>query len=110
MERKSGASYIRCTARKMRLVADVIRGKNAKYAQEHLRFIPKRSARLLVKVLDNAIANAAASGKIDASNLFIKTVVVSEGPVLKRHIPRARGSASKIEKKMSHVEFVLEER
>lgn len=110
MERKSRASFIRCTARKMRLVADVIRGKNAKYAQEHLRFMPKRSARLLEKVLNNAISNAAVGGKVDASNLYIKTVVVSEGPVMKRHIPRARGSATKVEKKMSHVEFVLEER
>ena len=110
MESKSKASYLKITAQKLRLVADVVRGKNAKKAEETLRLMPKRSARILGKLLRNAINIAEGRGDMDSDNLFVKSICVDEGPSQKRFIPRARGSPTKIIKRTSHVNLVLEER
>jgi large subunit ribosomal protein L22 len=110
METKAKASYLKISAYKLRLVADLIRGENAKQAEIDLRFVPKKGARELRKVLQNALNNAESRGDIDVSNLFIKSICINQGPSAKRFTPRARGMASPILKRTSHVDLVLEER
>ena len=110
MEARAKAKFLRITARKMRLIADLVRGQNAKEAEQKLKFTPKRGARMMAKIIHSAISNAEERGDVDTDNLFIKTVFVNEGPTHKRFLPRARGSASPIFKRTSHVEMILEER
>ena len=103
------AKYIRIAPRKTRLVADLIRGKKAEDAQRVLNFTIKKGADPLLKVLNSAIASAKNNFQIESSNLYIKKIVVDEGPKLKRWRPRSRGMVSPIQKKTSHFEIVLEE-
>ncbi len=99
----------RQSPRKVRLVADVVRGKNITNALAALRFIDKRAAGPFAKVIESAVANAVHSGK-QADKLFIKKVAVDKGTVLKRFMPRARGSASRINKRSSHISVELGEK
>jgi large subunit ribosomal protein L22 len=103
------AKHIRIAPRKTRLVADLVRGKKAEEAQRILSFTIKKGASPLLKVLNSAIASAKNNFEIEPSNLYIKKIVVDEGPKLKRWRPRSRGMASPIQKKTSHFEIVLEE-
>lgn len=101
--------YLRIAPRKVRLVTDLIRGKRVSEALTLLEFLPKRAAPVLVKLLKQAIANASHNFQLSESNLYISKVFVDEGPKLKRWRPRARGQASEIQKKTSHVTLVLNE-
>lgn len=108
---KAKLSYLRVAPRKVRLVSDLIRGKNVNEALTILRFSPKkRVAHSLSTLLESAVSNAERDGKIDVDNLFIKELLVDQGPTLKRYMPRAQGRAFPIQKKTSHVQVVLEER
>lgn len=109
MEAKARARFIRISPQKARLVADMIRGKHVEEAVTTLRFTPKKGARILRKVLESAIANASQDDAIDVDNLFVKTVFVDGGPMLKRIRPRAMGRATKILKRTSHITIVLDE-
>ena len=103
-------SYLRIAPRKVRLVADLIRGKKAEEAKNILNFTVKKAARPLLKLLKSAVANAKHDFQAsDESNLFIAKVIVDEGPKLKRWRARARGVAGRIQKKTSHVTLVLGE-
>jgi len=102
--------YLRITPRKVRLVADLIRGKDVKEAKNILTFCRKKAALPLLKLLNSAIANAKHNFKIEENNLFISEIFVNEGPKLKRIFPRARGRADIIQKKMSHISVFLEEK
>ncbi len=104
------AKYVRVGPRKLRLVADMVRGQNAKRAEKTLQLTLKRSAKVLRKVLHTAISNAENRGDQDVDNLYIKRICINEGPTFKRWLPRARGSASLIRKRTSHIELILEER
>lgn len=95
--------------RKVRLVADMIRGKKVDEALAALEFTPKRSSEEVAKVLRSAIANAVASGK-KRERLVIDTIAVDKGMVLRRFMPRARGAASPINRRTSHISIVLSER
>ena len=109
MEAKAKARFVRISAQKARLVADTIRGKNVGDAITTLRFMPKKGARILRKVIESAVANASQNDSIDIDTLFVKTVFVDGGPMLKRIRPRAMGRASRILKRTSHITVVLDE-
>lgn len=101
------AKYIRTSPRKMRLVADLIRGKSAQDAWNLLEFTPKRAAGPMKKVLESAIANAQNNNDIAPEILKVHRVMVDEGPTLKRFTPRARGRASAIKKRTCHITVVV---
>jgi large subunit ribosomal protein L22 len=108
MDVKAKVSFVRITPRKMGLLADEIRGKGINEALSYLRFSPrKRTAGVLSTLLKSAVANADQKGLSDPDALFVKTVLVGQGPTLKRFRPRAKGSAFRINKKTSHVSVVL---
>ena len=99
---------LRQSPRKVRLVADLIRGKTVSRARLELERLTKASAFPLKKLLDSAATNAKSGN--NPENLFIKKIVVDEGPILYRRRYRARGRAAPIRKRTSHVSIVLEER
>ncbi|OGI70613.1 50S ribosomal protein L22 [Candidatus Nomurabacteria bacterium RIFCSPLOWO2_01_FULL_42_20] len=100
----------RQSPRKVRLVANLIKGKNVSAAQNDLSFLIKRASDPMKKLLESAIANALENFKVPAENLFVKDVRVEKGLVLKRFMPRAFGRASEIKKRSSHIKIILEEK
>lgn len=109
MEAKAVARYVRISPQKARLVADIVRGQEVGQAINTLRFMPKKGASILKKVIESAVANASQSEAIDVDTLYVKKVFVDEGPMLKRMRPRAMGRANRILKRMSHITVVLDE-
>lgn len=109
METKAVAKYIRISPQKARLVADIIRGMKADTAVTTLRFMPKKAARILRKVLESAVANADQRDSVDVDSLFVKEITVDGGPMLKRFSPRAQGRATRILKRTSHITIVVDE-
>lgn len=107
MESSAKLSFARLSPRKTRLVVDMVRGKDIQTALNILRFSPQPSARLIAKLLSSAVANAEQKGVSDVDRLFVKTICVDGGPVLRRFVPRAMGRASKIRKPTSHISVVL---
>lgn len=110
MEASAKLSSIRLSPRKTRLVVDMVRGKKIQDALNILRFSPQPSAKLISKLLSSAVANAEQKGASDVDRLFVKTIYVDGGSVLKRFLPRAMGRASKIRKPTSHISVVLAEK
>ena len=109
-EYKVTLSYLKIAPRKVRLIADFIRGKQLDYARHQLQFSKQRSAGPVLKLLNSALTNAKSMKEnIDTNTLFVKEIFVDEGPKLKRFRARARGSAYGIQKKTSHVTIVLSE-
>lgn len=96
----------RQSPRKVRLIADLVRGKKVKDALATLNFVEKRAAEPFAKVIRSAAANAAQAG-VNPDTLIIKKVAVDKGTVYKRFMPRARGSASPINKRNSHITVEL---
>ena len=109
MEVKATLRYARITPRKMRLLADLAKGLPVEKAHYQLDFSQKKGGKMLSKLLDSAIANAREKGGMDMDNLYVKRVLVDDGPILKRFMPRSMGRAYKILKKMSHVTLILDE-
>jgi large subunit ribosomal protein L22 len=101
-------SYLRISPRKVRLIADLIRGKSADDAQSILRFAIKKAVDPLSKLLNSAIASARNNLKLEPENLYISKITIDEGPKMKRFMPRARGQAAEIQKKTSHITLVLD--
>lgn len=99
----------RQSPRKVRLVAGLIKGKRVADANTHLSFLPKRASLPIQKLLNSAVANAKQSGA-NVENLVVSSVTVDKGIVMKRIMPRARGSASRINKRTSHVVLTLAEK
>ncbi len=110
MEVKAKLRYARVSAQKARLVVDLVRGKDVNEALKILTFTNKKTAVLLKKLLQSAVANATQKQTVDPDNLYVKYVTVDQGPVLKRYTPRAQGRATEIRKKMSHINITLDER
>ena len=110
MEARAVSKYLRVSAQKTRLVADMVRGKKVDEALILLRFTPKKSGRLITKVLRSAMANAENTKAFDLEKLYIKTIKIDQGPRLKRFRPRAMGRATKIIKPSSHITVVLDEK
>jgi len=92
----------------MRLLADLIRGKKVEEARTLLDFSVKRGAKPLRKLLDSAVASAIHNFQLEEKDLWISKITVDEGPKLKRWQARARGRATEIQKKTSHITLVLE--
>lgn len=109
MEVKATAKYIRVQPRKVRIIADEVRGKNALYTCSLLRYHTSKSAKLLAKVLVSAMANAQENHGIAPEALKIRTILVDEGPRLKRMRARAMGRGNRIVKKTSHITVVVED-
>jgi large subunit ribosomal protein L22 len=107
MESSVKLTLIRLSPRKTRLVVDLVRGKGIQEALNTLRFLPQPSAKLISKLIRSAVANAEQKGVSDVDRLFIKTIYVDGGSVLKRFVPRAMGRASKIRKPTSHIAVTL---
>lgn len=103
---KATLKNYRQSPRKVRLLADLVRGKQVSEALAMLSFVNKRAAEPFAKVLKSAIANAAQKGA-DAQKLFITDVTVNKGTVFQRFMPRARGSASPINRRNSHITIEL---
>ncbi len=101
------ARYVRISARKMRLVADIVRGKQIADAQAALTFSTRAAARVISKVVASAVANAENNHDLSGDDLFISSIYVNEGPTLKRYRPRAMGRAGQIRKRSSHVTVTL---
>ena len=110
MEVTAKLKFGRVGAQKARVVANAIRGKDVNEAAKTLTFMPKKSALMIKKLLDSAIANAEQKKVIDVDNLYVKTIMVDEGPTYKSYRPRAQGRASGIRKRSSHISLVLDER
>ena len=111
MESSATVRYVRITPRKMRLVSDLVRGKAVNEALTILRFSSrKRTAGTLTTLLESAVANAEQKGRVDVDNLVVKSLLVDQGPTLKRFASRAKGQGMRILKKTSHITVVLEER
>lgn len=106
---KASLTNYRQSPRKVRLVANAVKGKTIADAEVTLSYMPKRAADPIKKLIKSAAANAVQSG-LATDNLVIKTIEVNKGLVMKRYMPRAMGSAKPIRKKMSHVDVVLAEK
>ncbi|NTV14258.1 MAG: 50S ribosomal protein L22 [Desulfobulbaceae bacterium] len=109
MEAKALARQIRISPQKARLIADLVRGKDVAEAINTLRFMPKKGARVIRKVIESALANASQNDSIDVDTLYVKKVFIDGGPMLKRIMPRAQGRANRILKRTSHITVVLDE-
>ena len=109
-EVKSVAKYVRIAPRKVRIVMDLIRGKDVADAFAILKFTPKRGSGLIEKVLKSAVANAENNFDMDTDKLYVSTCFVDQGPTLKRIHPRSRGQAFGILKHTSHITVMVAEK
>ena len=108
---KASTTGVRISPRKVRMVVDTVRGKSVSQAMNILAFTRKKAARSVEKLLKSAVANAVENdGVNDVDNLVIERIAVDEGPTLKRFTPRARGRATPIRKRTSHIRIALRER
>lgn len=115
MESTATLRYVRVSARKARLVADLVRGKDVSEVIEMLSFVERKTAPVIRKLVESAVANAEQAARrdqqdLDLDTLYIKSVLVDQGPNLRRFRPRAQGRAGKILKKTSHITVQLASR
>lgn len=107
-EQTAKLNYLRMAPRKVRAVADIIRGMSVNEAEAQLIFQRRRASKTLLKLLRSAVSNAK-NKNLNVDKMIIGKITVDGGPMLKRSLPRARGSATPIQKKMSHVTIILKE-
>ena len=107
---RAHAKYIRISSRKVKIVIDLIRGKNVDEALAILTFTPKAASPVVAKVLNSAIANAVNNQELDRRSLYVAEVYANPGPTLKRFVARSRGSASPMLKRTSHISVVLDQK
>ena len=103
-------SYARVPVQKACFVLDAIRGKNVDEALGILMYSPRYASSVIKKLVESAVANAENTNNLDPSKLYIAECYASDGPIMKRIKPRAQGRAYRIEKRMSHITVVLDER
>ena len=109
-EARASLNYARISARKVKIVADLIRGKDAKEALAIVKFTPKASSEIIEKLLKSAIANAENNHGMKSNNLYVAEIYANQGPTMKRIRPAAKGSAVRIRKRTSHITIKLRER
>ncbi len=109
MEVTAKLKYLRIAPRKVRLIANMLKGLPAAEALTQLRHLPKHAASPIEKLLRSALANAKHNFQLDEKNLRVKSAIVDGGPVLKRFRARAFGRAATLHKRMSHVTLVIDE-
>lgn len=107
MEVQALTKYNRMSGKKVREVAREIQGRSAPEATDLLRFIPRKSARLIAKTLASAVANAENNHNLSADDLVVKRALVEDGPAFRRFRPVARGSAHPYRKRTSHIRIIL---
>ena len=107
MEARAYLKYLRISPRKVSILCDLIRGKDIKTATAYLMQTPKAASEPMLKLLKSAVANAENNNGLRADNLVVAAAYVDEGPTLKRIRPRAKGSASRILKRTSHITVVV---
>lgn len=107
MEARAVEKFIRISPRKLRYIADIVRNKSVEEAVDILTFTPKKAAVIVKKAVESAAANAAENHDMDEDGLVVKKIYVNEGPVLRRFRPRARGRATRIRKRTSHLTVVV---
>ncbi|CVH78349.1 50S ribosomal protein L22 [Clostridiales bacterium CHKCI006] len=110
MEARATAKMIRIAPRKVRLVVDLVRGKQVQEALAILEYTNKNASPAVSKVVKSAAANAVNNQMMDADKLYIKEIYVDEGPTLKRYTTKAKGSGAQILKRTSHITCVVAER
>ena len=103
------ARYIRISNRKVKTVIDLIRGKSVKEAAAILAYTPKSASEPVLKLLNSAIANAENNLDMNRDDLYVAEVYANQGPTLQRYRARARGSASPIRKRTSHITIILDQ-
>lgn len=103
-------NFLKIAPRKVRAIAGLIRGLSVNEAEAQLLVQRRRPAKSLLKLLRSAVSNAKNNQKLNPETLFVKTITVDGGPMLKRYLPRARGMATPIQKKLSHVTLTLSEK
>lgn len=112
MESRAKLRHVRVSPQKVRLVADMVRGRDVPEAIEMLTFTQKKSAPIIRNLIESAVANAENLAErdqesLDIDELFVKAITVDGGPTLRRYRPRAQGRATRITKKTSHITVVL---
>ncbi len=109
LEARAILRYARISSRKVKIVADLIRGKKVDEALAIIKFTPKASSEILEKLLKSAIANAENNHGMNRGNLIVSEIYANQGPTLKRIRPAAKGSAVRIRKRTCHITIVLKE-
>ena len=109
LEAKATLRYARISSRKVKIVADLIRGKKVDEALAIVKFTPKASSEILEKLLKSAIANAENNHGMNRGNLIVSEIYANQGPTLKRIRPAAKGSAVRIRKRTCHITLVVKE-
>jgi len=107
MQVSATAKYIHTSPRKVRLVADLIRGKSIVEARNQLTFSKKAAAKLVLKALNSAVANAEHNNSADTSDYIVSEIRIDEAPTIKRFRPRARGAAFAIRKRTCHIKVTV---
>ncbi len=107
MDVRATAKTVRVTPRKARLALDLVRGKSVEEALAILKFMPNKAAAEVYKVVKSAAANATNNNQLNADSLYVKECYANEGVVMKRFMPRAKGNASSIFKRTSHITVVV---
>ena len=110
LEAKAILRYARISSRKVKIVADLIRGKKVDEALAIVKFTPKASSEIIEKLLKSAIANAENNHGMNRGNLIVSEIYANQGPTLKRIRPAAKGSAVRIRKRTSHITIILREK
>ena len=110
MEARAQAKYVRIAPRKVKIVCDLIRGKDTKTAAALLMQTPKAASEVVLKLLNSAVANAENNHEMDPDNLYVSATFADPGPILKRYRPRAQGRGFRINKRTSHITVVVSEK
>lgn len=107
---KAHLKYARISPRKVKIVCDLLRGKDVKTAMAILYGTPKAASELMLKLLKSAAANAENNHEMDPERLYVSAVYATPGPILKRIMPRAQGRAYRINKRTSHITIEVKEK
>ena len=110
MEAKAHLKYLRVSPRKVKILCDLIRGKDVKTASAYLMQTAKAASEPVLKLLRSAVANAENNNAMDAEKLYVSTAVANPGPVLKRGMPRAQGRYNRILKRTTHITIGVSEK
>ncbi|MDW7662403.1 MAG: 50S ribosomal protein L22 [Bacillota bacterium] len=110
MQARAEAKYIRISPRKMKPIANLVRGKSVKDAQAILKFTPRKGAEIFLKVLNSAVANAENNHHMDVDTLIVKDIYANQGPTMKRWNAGSMGRANPILRRSSHVGVVVAEK
>jgi large subunit ribosomal protein L22 len=109
MEARATGKYMRISPQKVRRIVGAVKGKPVEAGLSELKFMPQKASGIVEKVLRSAVANADQQGEMDVDTLMIKNIIVNEGPMLKRFRARARGRATRILKRTSHITVIVAE-